>query len=165
MEWCYCEVAAARCNDKMMNKYVYFFIAIIIFILDRVTKLAALTCMQIPHVINKYVTFELTFNRGISWGMFHDSTQIVMIIVSMIITTITVFLCWHAYNVYKKGSLIIGHVCVIAGSISNLIDRGIYGGVIDFILLSYQQYCWPVFNIADIAIVCGVGLLVLLDEK
>ena len=152
-------------SGSFMNKYVYFFIAITIFILDRITKLAALAYAQSPYVINRYLTFELTFNRGISWGMFHDSTHIIMIIVSGIIAMITLFLCWHAYELYNKKHSIIGHVCVITGSISNLIDRAVYDGVIDFILLSYHHYSWPVFNIADVAIVCGVGFLVLWDES
>lgn len=143
---------------------LYTFLATIILIIDRITKLAALTYVQTPRVINPYLTFEVTFNRGVSWGMFHEATDLEFILVSIIITAITAFLCWHAYSMYKKGNSIIGHLCVIAGSISNLIDRIIYGGVIDFILLSYNSYSWPVFNIADMMIVCGVGLLVLLDE-
>lgn len=143
---------------------MYFSLAISIFILDRLTKYLALTYAQTPQVINEYLSFELTFNRGVSWGMFHDASHIVFIVVSSIIALMTIFLCWHAYDRYKKGGLIVGHICVIAGSIANLIDRALYGGVIDFIILSYKHYSWPVFNIADMAIVCGVGLLVVLDE-
>ncbi len=146
------------------KKYIYFFLSSFIFILDRLTKLAALTYAQASRVINEYLTFELVFNRGVSWGMFHDASNIVFILVSGIIAAITLFLCWHTYVLYKKGNSIIGHVCVITGSIANLIDRALYGGVIDFILLSYNGYSWPVFNVADMAIVCGVGLLILLNE-
>jgi signal peptidase II len=145
--------------------YKYCFVASAIFIIDRVTKIAALTYLQAPRIINKYLSFELTFNRGVSWGIFHDATNTAFIGVSVIIAIITAFLVWHAYDMYKKGNSIIGHVCIIAGSISNLIDRAVYGGVIDFIVLSYYGYSWPVFNIADVAIVCGVGLFIWVDEQ
>ena len=146
------------------KKYGYCFLAIFIFIIDRLTKLAALTYVQTPQVMNDYLSFELVFNRGVSWGMFHDASNIVFIFVSGVIALITLFLCWHTYYLYKKGNSIIGYVCIIAGSVSNIIDRVAYGAVIDFIVLSYHQYSWPVFNIADMAIVCGVALLLLLDE-
>lgn len=143
----------------------YILLSMIISIIDRITKLAALKYLQTPRVINEYLSFELTFNRGISWGMFHDAAETMVGVVTTTIAIITAFLCWHAYDTYKKGHSIIGHVCIITGSIANLIDRAVYGGVIDFILLSYQHYSWPVFNIADVAIVCGVALLIFVDEK
>jgi len=74
-------------------------------------------------------------------------------------------LCWFAYYNYKQGNNIAAEVCIIAGSISNLIDRVIYGGVIDFIILSYGSLSWPVFNVADAMIVLGVILLLLKYEK
>ena len=144
---------------------LYFCLGLLIFILDRLTKIAALIYAQTPYVINKFLSFELIFNRGVSWGMFHDASHMTFVLVSGIIALITAFLCWHAYVLYKKGNSIIGHVCIISGSIANLIDRVVYGAVIDFIVFSYNTYSWPVFNIADMAIVCGVGLLIFVDEK
>src|SRR5437016_14078903 len=105
---------------------VYFSLAITIFIIDRLTKQLALTYAQTPQLINEYLSFELTFNRGVSWGMLHDASHIVFVLVSGIIALITAFLCWHAYARYKNGGLIFGHVCIIAGSIANLIDRALY---------------------------------------
>ena len=135
-----------------------------IFLIDRATKILALTYFHMAHVVNQYLTFELTFNRGISWGMFYNTNTVVFVVVSMITAIITLLLCWHAYQVYKKGNSIIGHIGIIAGSFSNIIDRVLYGGVIDFIVLSYKNYSWPVFNIADVAIVCGVLIFIFGDE-
>lgn len=116
-------------------------------------------------VINQYVSFELAFNRGISWGIFHSAPEIVFFIISLLIAGITALVFVHAFYNYKHHKPIVGHVCIITGSIANLMDRMIYPGVIDFIILSYKSYSWPVFNIADIAIVCGIFLLILCDEK
>lgn len=148
----------------MNKKYIYFSLVLFIFLIDRATKIFAITYLQMAHVVNQYLTFELTFNRGISWGMFYNTNTVVFAVVSMITAIITMLLCWHAYRVYKKGNSIIGHICIIAGSFSNIIDRALYGGVIDFIVLSYKNYSWPVFNIADVAIVCGVFIFMCFDE-
>ncbi|SJM93678.1 Lipoprotein signal peptidase (fragment) [Crenothrix polyspora] len=48
---------------------------------------------------------------------------------------------------------------VLGGAIGNLIDRLAYGYVIDFLDVYYQDWHWPAFNIADSAIVVGVGLM------
>ena len=150
----------------MNKKYIYFLLATFIFIVDRVTKIAALMWLaDSRYVVNSCVSFELTFNRGISWGIFHSAPEIIFFIISLLIAGITAVVFVDAYYSYKYRKPIVGHVCIIAGSVANLIDRMVYGGVIDFIILSYKQYSWPVFNIADIAIVCGVFLLIVCDEK
>jgi signal peptidase II len=53
--------------------------------------------------------------------------------------------------------------CILAGAVGNLIDRIAYGAVIDFLDLHYLDFHWPAFNVADIAITLGAGLLIL-DE-
>ena len=54
----------------------------------------------------------------------------------------------------------LAEVAVIAGASSNIIDRFWYGGVVDFILLEYEQWSWPLFNVADIVIVGGIIVMV-----
>jgi len=144
----------------------YIFLAVGIVIIDRITKLYALVHYAVSsYVVNSYLSFELVINRGISWGMFHSPSSITFTIVSCVIALLTMFLAWYAYQHYQRGRAIIGYTCIVAGSISNVIDRFIYGGVVDFILLSYKSYSWPVFNVADTAIVLGVLLVLLIDEQ
>jgi len=155
------------------GKSLYLSLAAFILIIDRITKLAALQwCAQSAYVVSSYLSFDVVFNRGISWGMLHSASNSMFIFVSLVQVAITALLCWSLYILiknsfynYVRGSAIIGLICIIAGSLSNLIDRAVYGGVIDFILLSYNNYSWPVFNVADAAIVCGVGILIFFDEK
>ena len=153
-------------NSIIISMYLYIFLALIIFIIDRVTKLAALAwCAESARIITSFLSFEVILNRGISWGMFHGASDFTFVMVSLIIAVITVVLCGYAYHNYKHDNSIIPEVCIIAGSVSNLVDRVVYGGVIDFIILSYGSLSWPVFNIADAVIVLGVGMLLLRYEK
>ena len=48
---------------------------------------------------------------------------------------------------------------IIGGALGNLVDRVVFGGVVDFLYLHYGSFSWYVFNLADCAIVAGVGAL------
>ena len=50
---------------------------------------------------------------------------------------------------------------ILGGAVGNLWDRVAAGRVVDFLLVYFKTYQWPVFNLADSAIVCGAGLLVI----
>ncbi|HLJ31869.1 MAG TPA: signal peptidase II [Candidatus Babeliales bacterium] len=146
--------------------YTYFILAFTIFVADRLSKIAALQWyLNNPRQITSFLSFDIVFNRGISWGMFHSTHNVVFMIVTFVIAMMTALVCRIAYHKYKQGKDITGEVCIIAGSLSNVVDRVVYGGVIDFIVLSYGNLTWPVFNIADAMIVIGVGLLLLRYEK
>jgi signal peptidase II len=143
----------------------YYCIGIVIFCVDRITKYMALLWLSdSSYWYNSFISFELVINRGISWGLLHSESNHEFIVVSLLIIVVTLILCWHAWNVLSKGQSIFGYVCVIAGSLSNIIDRIYYCGVIDFVLLSYKNFYWPVFNVADVAIVCGVIIILLQDD-
>jgi signal peptidase II len=127
----------------------------VLIALDQATKWLILLSSP-PYHMSQYLTFERTFNRGISWGLFAGPSTRVFVTVSLLIAALTLVLGISAYRRYKRGLGIFPEVIIIAGSCSNLIDRVIHGGVVDFILLQYKGYSWPVFNIADIAVVLGV---------
>jgi signal peptidase II len=78
----------------------------------------------------------------------------------LIAVLISAFLVWQLWN---STSLLVGLAfgLIIGGAIGNVIDRAIYGAVVDFILLSWKSWSWPVFNVADSAITCGVGLILI----
>jgi signal peptidase II len=61
----------------------------------------------------------------------------------------------------RSWPLVWGLGAVVGGAIGNVIDRMLYGAVVDFIDVHYGGWHWPAFNIADSAITLGVGLLLL----
>lgn len=133
-------------------------ISLAIIIIDQLTKWLMFFSNR-SYVITSYISFELTYNRGISWGLFASHLSSVFFIVSLLIATLTGLLGVYAYIRYRKGKGIIPEVLIISGSCSNLLDRVIHGGVIDFIVLHYNNLAWPVFNIADVCVVLGVTAL------
>jgi len=110
--------------------------------------------------------FELTFvkNTGASWGILGGQT-ILLIIVSLV----CLFVLAGMFGTMKNTSL--KHFAVsflYAGIIGNLLDRIVLGYVRDFLSFTFGNYSFPVFNFADICIVCGGIMLLLLiwkDEK
>lgn len=135
----------------------YLILAIAIVLADRLTKIAALSYFDQPLRITDFLNFELAINRGVSWGMFHSQRTDIFFVVTLLILAIIVSLFCYTTIAYLNKQLVYGEVAVLAGACSNLVDRYVYGGVIDFIHFSYQGWSWPIFNIADVAIVLGVA--------
>lgn len=136
-----------------------------VVIIDRLTKAWALMLPVNGMRINQFLSFDLVFNRGISLGLLSSQDTVMFIAVSAIIICITGMLIWYTYIVYKKEKLIIGHILALAGAFSNIVDRFIFNGVIDFIMLSFRKWSWPVFNVADISVVCGVFIMLFWYRK
>lgn len=137
----------------------YATLAFMVVILDRVTKMFALGLAQEQHVL-PVLSFDLVYNRGVSWGLFHGIGQWWLSIVFILSTLFIVgVLGWYAYDRIKQKKYIFGEIMIIAGALSNALDRGLYGAVVDFIQVHYHEYYFPVFNVADIAIVLGVALM------
>jgi len=151
---------------KKTLPYSYLFLASFIIVVDQLTKYCALTYLaQGAYHVNLWLSFNLVFNRGISWGMFSSSETIPFLIITGIIAIITFIVAAIAYAGFLNGRAILGELLLVFGSVSNLIDRIVHGSVIDFIHLSYKNWSWPVFNIADMAIVLGVMLIIIKQYK
>ena len=131
-----------------------------LLMVDRITKIWALHACVVPWHINRFFSCILTFNRGVSWSLlsFSDNTYFYLLTAMIIIMTMMIML--YAMQRYQSKQSIIGELLIVVGSVSNIIDRILYGGVIDFILLSYNSWSWPVFNVADICIVLGVFYMI-----
>ena len=139
----------------------YFIAGLILMVLDRVTKAWALKACVIKVVLMPCVSCSLAFNRGFGWSLFHSTDHNVFVIVSAVVFLVLLLLTMHAYYRWLEGALIWPELLIVTGAISNFIDRIMYGGVVDFIELSYKNFYWPSFNVADVLIVCGVAWMAL----
>lgn len=143
------------------TRHMMYYGALFLYILglDRVTKYWALTHLSTEIRVNDFLSFDFVLNRGVSWSMFHSESNTAFYLLTLVIIGVTLFLGSYAYHRWHDNKIIIGEVIVLAGGISNLIDRALYQGVIDFIALAWGPLSWPVFNVADICIVFGVLLM------
>jgi signal peptidase II len=139
--------------SKKLN-YTLFVFAIVI--LDRLTKLWALIFYNQERVVNDYLSLHQAFNRGVTWGLLHSENDYFFRAVTALIIVITALVAFQAYRNYKRGIPIWGELCILGGSLSNIIDRFLYGGVVDFIVVHKGDWAWPTFNVADSFIVIGV---------
>jgi len=126
---------------------------------DRITKLLALNLCTSPVQFGQFVQCEVVFNRGISWSLLASSSEKIFWVITGIIIAITGFILWRLSQRAAQGKNSAGEFLVFSGSISNIFDRFMYGGVVDFIELSWKEYSFPVFNLADCYIVIGVMVM------
>ena len=145
----------------MKNRIIgYASLGILLIAIDRIFKLWAIaSCTSVKYLVPG-VSCELSFNRGIALGLFDHNGTYAFYALTAAVIIITGFLVRYAYKRMLKGYSIIGETLIISGAIGNLIDRFVYGGVIDFIVLSYGTHVFPVFNGADICITVGVLIAV-----
>ncbi len=139
--------------------YVTIFTGILIFLADRMSKYWALNFLPQPLNPTPWLGFTPTLNRGISFGAFDSNNFFTFVFISALVIILLYFVFTLAYKDYLSHRCILGHALVLAGGLSNLLDRTLYHGVIDFIALSYHGWQWPTFNIADIAITIGVLII------
>jgi signal peptidase II len=144
-----------------------FTIALVTLLLDQATKLWLLFGYNLAGrgrvPLLPFFDLVLTWNRGISYGMFQQNTPLGRIILLGITLGAVVLLwVWLAKETNRLMALSLG--LIIGGALGNAIDRLAYGAVADFALFHITTarftFNWYVFNLADAAIVAGVaGLL------
>lgn len=125
--------------------------------LDQITKYLALYYIN-PYDFIKIFPFlhlVMVTNKGAAFGMFKNIGSGFFIAASIGAILFVIFLLIKGKENYLGLSLILG------GAIGNLIDRLLYGRVVDFIDLSIGQYHWPAFNVADSSLTIGVTLILL----
>jgi signal peptidase II len=141
-----------------------WFVLILLIIADRLTKSWALGLTN-EKIVNQFLSFGLTFNRGINWGLLNSASPFRFFLINGAIACVIIALAIFAWQAWKRHEPVFGYLLILAGALSNYCDRIIYGGVIDFIVLSAGIWSWPAFNIADAAILAGIGLVVLGNYK
>lgn len=114
-----------------------------------------------PLVVTPYLNFVLVLNRGVTFGMLnrmnHELTPWILVACAVVIVFLLGRWLWKTQS--RLVSLGLG--AVIGGALGNIADRIRFGAVIDFIDFHALGYHWYAFNVADAAIVTGVGLLVI----
>ncbi|MGK3993719.1 signal peptidase II [Sorangium sp. So ce1024] len=113
-------------------------------------------------VIKDHLNLIYARNHGGAWGILGDESEAIrrpfflLISLAAIVFIISLYRKLHPSQIALKWGLPL----VLGGALGNLVDRIRYGYVIDFIQVRFTPtFVWPTFNVADIAIVVGVGLM------
>lgn len=103
------------------------------------------------------LNLTLGFNHGMAFGMLNnpETSRWLVIVLTGAITI--ALLVWMAREKSRLGCIALGFI--VGGALGNLIDRIRHGRVTDFLDVYVGSYHWPTFNMADVAIFCGVACL------
>lgn len=142
---------------KSLRKYCLGgFLFVFILLSDQLSKLIVVRHMRLGEWMNILPFFNIVHvrNKGVTFGLLSGSLQpIFLVILSLVVIGFLIDYVRKNKNHLPFVSLIIG------GAIGNIIDRIVYGSVVDFLDFHLGSYHWPAFNIADSAIVIGVFVL------
>jgi signal peptidase II len=137
------------------------------FSLDQLTKLTVLNFANTLGAgvkVFPFVNLVLGHNSGVSFGLLNSVPSWGLVLLSLLIIGCLVSWLWQSTSSLTVCALGL----VIGGALGNLIDRLRHGAVTDFLDFHVGEYHWPAFNMADTAIVCGVGIILvttLFDQR
>ena len=151
-------------SKQAMRKY-FFFIAVIVLLLDRIAKWAIASNIALHDsvaVIPGFFRLTHVQNTGAAFGLFADSSAQwkvgALVSFSVLALIVVSALLWK--NSHSFSTTTIGLSLILGGAMGNLWDRMVSGHVVDFLDFYVGNYHWPAFNVADSAIVVGAILLV-----
>ena len=136
-----------------------FALALLVFAVDQAHKWWMLSIHDIGArgrvSFTPFLDLLLVWNKGISYGLFNNNAQGILVGLSLLVSAMLwIWLC-RSYRPVTAAALGL----VIGGALGNALDRLIRGAVADFFQLHWGNWTWYVFNLADVAIVAGVALL------
>ncbi len=130
-------------------------VAVVVLIVDQVVKAIIRGQLDVGEgwTLTGFLSILRVTNHGIAFGMFPGRQAYVAIITVVALCAIAVFL---ARLVHRNLIAATGAGLLVGGSLGNLMDRLVHGGVTDYIDFSF----WPTFNLADACITVGAVLIV-----
>jgi len=149
-----------RINYKKILLNLVFII--ILFLIDRISKIYILKLAELNNVVDIYITpylnLYLIWNKGVAFGMISFDDQFIYNLITFIISLIIITLI--VVTTKSKDIKKYFYMMIIGGALGNFFDRVYYSAVPDFIDLHVGNFHWFVFNIADIFITIGVICLI-----
>ena len=119
----------------------------------------------LPYTVTPVTSFfnlVMAWNTGVSFSMFSGYgayMPYILICVALGITAMFATMMWNE----KRQLYGLSYALIIGGALGNVLDRARFGAVIDFLDFHIHGYHWPAFNVADIAVVCGISMLIIVS--
>ncbi len=142
----------------------WLWLSVLVVVLDQISKVIAdsvLTLYQQQSVIEGFFNITLAYNTGAAFSFLSDAGGWQRWFFTAIAAVASVVIIIMMRNLKSHERITaIALALILGGAIGNVIDRVIYGHVIDFIQVYYKQYYWPTFNLADSFILIGAAFLI-----
>ena len=137
-------------------------VIVVIIAFDQWSKWAIKTSFNLYEskpVIQDFLHFTYVTNDGMAFGLSFPGGKHVLLIMTILLTGFIVGFLWKE----KNGHPLIkyGLALILSGAIGNLIDRLLYGKVVDFLDLMIGNFHWYIFNIADSSVTIGMILFII----
>lgn len=134
-------------------------LAALVFGLDQTHKWWMLNVYDManrpPQAVTPFFELVMVWNKGVSYGLFQTDQPWFLIVLSLAVSG----LLWNWACQAKALLTVAALALIIGGALSNALDRLAYGAVADFFHFHVGGFSWYVFNLADVAIVAGVAVL------
>ncbi|EGP42665.1 signal peptidase II [Achromobacter insuavis] len=157
--------AAAPASASPARVGRWLALALAIIVLDQLTKVYFNTSYQYGERLNllPFFDFTLLYNRGAAFSFLasEEGWQRWLFTGLGIVAAVVITVILRRTRGQPRFCLAL--TLILGGAIGNVIDRVVYGHVVDFLLFYWRDWYFPAFNLADVGISCGAVLLVL-DE-
>ena len=142
------------------NNLYCLIVTLIIFFLDRYTKLLILdNFSENSYYLNDYINLDLIWNIGIGFGFLSTDSFLIYNLITLLIGLVILSLFYFLVLSEIIDKLI--YSVIIGGALGNFYDRLVYNAVPDFIDIHYKNFHWFTFNVADIFITIGILIFIL----
>ncbi|MER3430991.1 MAG: signal peptidase II [Blastocatellia bacterium] len=152
-------------QKEFLWKLAYLGIAGGVFLIDQTTKAWAIRRLRFGEdisLIPGFLNLSYAQNTGVAFSMLDDhgdAGRWGLSVVGIVAATLVIYFFWRTP---RSDDRILGSLVLLLGGIAgNVTDRVRLGFVVDFIDVQLGSWHYPTFNVADMAIVCGAGLIVL----
>jgi signal peptidase II len=140
----------------------WLWLSFVVILLDQLTKQLAERMLTLYESVYVMPVFDLTllYNKGAAFSFLSDQggwQRWFFTMLAIVVTMVLTIWLWRLKAQEKWVAVSLS--LIIGGALGNVIDRILFGHVIDFLHFHYQQHYWPAFNIADSAITLGVGIM------
>ena len=136
-----------------------------VFLIDQMTKAWAARRLRFGEdmpIISGFLNFAYAQNTGVAFSMFDDQGDTGRWGLSMVALVAGVLVLYFFWRTPKTDDRVLGGLALLlAGIAGNVTDRLRLGFVIDFIDVQFGSWHYPTFNVADMSIVIGAGLLII----
>ena len=144
----------------------WLWLAAAIVVIDQLSKFAILRSLSFGEriaVVPGLFDLTLVYNRGAAFSFLAGASGWQRWFFTGLGIAAAIFIVWLLARHGSQRLFAFALALILGGAIGNVIDRVAHGQVVDFLLVYWQRFHWPAFNVADSAITVGAALLII-DE-